>query len=118
MISRASRLISASDALGVLVPAALARLETSMTEQQAMRIEARARDHSPTLSPPDPSLRDNVVTARSYGPCAVGGHRRRGLLLESPPGVASIIIASRVDISSAMAARSVSLAALSMVVTG
>jgi hypothetical protein len=51
----------------VPVPGGLARLETGIAEQQAMRLEARAGDHSLTLSPPDPSLRDNFVTARSYG---------------------------------------------------
>ena len=51
----------------VPVPAALVRLETSVTEQEAMRIEVRAPDHSLTLSPSDLSLRDNFVTAGSYG---------------------------------------------------
>lgn len=51
----------------VMVPAGLARLNTSIAQQQAMRIQARTNGHSLTLSPSDPSLRDNYVTAHSYG---------------------------------------------------
>lgn len=51
----------------VLVPAGLARLNTSIAQQQVMRIQARTNGRSLTLSPLDPSLRDNYVTAHSYG---------------------------------------------------
>lgn len=51
----------------VLIPAGLARLNTSIAQQQGMRIQARTNGRSLTLSPLDPSLRDNYVTAHSYG---------------------------------------------------
>lgn len=51
----------------VPVSAGLAQLETSMSEQQAMQIKARAGSRSLTLRPSDLSLRDNLVTAHSYG---------------------------------------------------